>query len=51
MISQYIARVLKNSQKYWTSPAGPIAVCKFKPRLPAQLAVGTHRKGLGRMEN
>ena len=28
----------------------PIAVSKFKPRLPAQWAVGTHRKGPSRME-
>ena len=34
----------------WASSTGLTAVIKFKPRLPAQLAVGTHRKGPSRME-
>ena len=36
-----------NSQ--WAHSPGLTAVCKFKSRLPAQSAVGTHRKGPGRM--
>ena len=34
----------------WASSTGLTAVSKFKPRLPAQWAVGTHRKGSSRME-
>ena len=34
----------------WASSTGLTAVSKFKPRLPAQWAVGTHRKGPSRME-
>ena len=34
----------------WASSTGLSAVSKFKPRLPAQWAVGTHRKGPSRME-
>ena len=34
----------------WASTTGLTAVSKFKPRLPAQWAVGTHRKGPSRME-
>ena len=37
-------------QQYWTSSIGLTAVSKFKPRLPAQWAVGTHRKGPSGME-
>ena len=36
--------------RYWASSTGLTAVSKFKPRLPAQWAVGTHRKGPSRME-
>ena len=51
--------VLNISEKYnpflffwtlWASPTGLTAVSKLKPRLPAQWAVGTHRKGTSRME-
>ena len=35
---------------HWASSTGLTAVSKFKPRLPAQWAVGTHRKGPSRME-
>ena len=34
----------------WASSTGVTAVSKFKPRLPAQWAVGTHSKGPSRME-
>ena len=34
----------------WVSSTGLTAVSKFKPRLPAQWAVGTHRNGPSRME-
>ena len=34
----------------WASSTGLTAVSKFKPCLPAQWAVGTHRKGSSRME-
>ena len=34
----------------WASSTGLTVVSKFKPRLPAQWAVGTHRKGPSRME-
>ena len=34
----------------WASSTGLTAVSKFKPRLPAQWAAGTHRKGFSRME-
>ena len=34
----------------WASSNGLTAVSKFKPRLPAQWAVGTHHKGPSRME-
>ena len=34
----------------WASSTGLTAVSKFKPRLPAQWAVGTHRIGPSRME-
>ena len=34
----------------WASSTGLTVVSKFKPRLPAQWAVGTHRKGSSRME-
>ena len=37
-------------QLLWASSTGLTAVIKFKPRLPAQWAVGTHRKGHSRME-
>ena len=36
--------------KDWASSTGLTAVSKFKPRLPAQWAVGTHRIGPSRME-
>ena len=36
--------------KQWASSTGLTAVSKFKPRLPAQWAVGTHRIGPSRME-
>ena len=36
--------------QYWASSTGLTAVSKFKPRLPAQRAVGTHRKGPSRIE-
>ena len=39
---------LKSAQ--WASSTGLTAVSKFKLRLPAQWAVGTHRKGPSRME-
>ena len=35
---------------YWTSSTHLTVVSKFKPHLPAQWAVGTHRKGQSRME-
>ena len=35
---------------HWASSTGLTAVSKFKPRLPAHWAVGTHRKGPSRME-
>ena len=35
---------------HWASSTGLTAVSKFKPRLPAQWAVGTYRKGPSRME-
>ena len=35
---------------YWASSTGLPAVSTFKPRLPAQWAVGTHCKGPSRME-
>ena len=35
---------------HWASSTGLTAVRKFKPRLPAQWAVGTHRKCPSRME-
>ena len=35
---------------HWASSTGLTAVSKFKPRLPAQWAVGTHRIGPSRME-
>ena len=34
----------------WASSTGLTTVSKFKPRLPAQWAVGTHRNGPSRME-
>ena len=34
----------------WASSTGLTAVSKFKPRLPAQWAVGTHRNGPSRIE-
>ena len=37
-------------KRYWASSTGLTAVSKFKPRLPAQWAFGTHRKGPSRME-
>ena len=39
-----------NSDRQWASSTGLTGVSKFKPRLPAQWAVGTHRKGPSRME-
>ena len=36
--------------RQWASSTGLTAVSKFKPRLPAQWAVGTHRIGPSRME-
>ena len=38
------------SRSQWASSTGLTAVSKFKPRLPAQWAIGTHRSGLIRME-
>ena len=38
------------TQYLWASSTGLTAVSKFKPRLPAQWAVGTRRKGPSRME-
>ena len=35
---------------HWASSTGLTAVSEFKPRLPAQWAVGTHRIGPSRME-
>ena len=35
---------------HWASSTGLTAVSNFKPRLPAQWAVGTHRIGPSRME-
>ena len=35
---------------HWASSTGLTTVSKFKPRLPAQWTVGTHRKGPSRME-
>ena len=35
---------------YWASSTGLTAVSKFKPRLPAQWAVGTHHKGPSLMD-
>ena len=35
---------------HWASSTGLTVVIKFKPRLPAQWAVGSHRKGPSRME-
>ena len=37
-------------QKQWASSTDLTTVSKFRPRLPAQWAVGTHRKGSSRME-
>ena len=34
----------------WASSTGLTAVSKFKPRLPAQWVIGTHRKGPSRTE-
>ena len=34
----------------WASSTGLTAVSKFKPRLSAQWAFGTHRNGLSRIE-
>ena len=45
----HLARILK-SVNDWASSTGLTAVSKFKPRLPAQWAVGTHRIGPSRME-
>ena len=42
--------VLNCRYTYWASSTGLTAVSKFKPRLPAQWAVGTHRKGPSRMQ-
>ena len=39
-----------SAARQWASSTGLTAVSKFKPRLPAQWAVGTHRKGPSRME-
>ena len=39
-----------NSTTHWASSTGLTAVSKFKPRLPAQWAVGTRRNGPSRME-
>ena len=39
-----------DTPKRWASSTGLTAVSKIKPRLPAQWAVGTHRKGPSRME-
>ena len=36
---------------HWATSTGLTAVSKIKPHLPAQWAVGTHRKGPSRMEN
>ena len=35
---------------HWASSTGLTAVSKFKPHLPAQWAVGTHRNGPSRTE-
>ena len=40
----------RSRQTYWASSTGLTAVSKFEHRLPAQWAVGTHRKGPSRME-
>ena len=44
--------ILRLAQRWllWASSTGLTEVCKFKPRLPAQWAVGTHRKGPSRMK-
>ena len=38
------------THSHWASSTGLTAVSKCKPRLPAQWAVGTHRKGPSRRE-
>ena len=48
-VIHHLARILK-SVNDWASSTGLTAVSKFKPRLPAQWAVGTHRIGPSRME-
>ena len=40
----------QDKTSHWASSTGLTAVSKFKPRLPAQWAVGTHRIGPSRME-
>ena len=40
----------KTTSLYWASLTGLTVVSKFKPRLHAQWAVGTHRRGISRME-
>ena len=46
----YLSKKYKRNKNNWASSTGLTAVSKFKPRLPAQWAVGTHRKGSSRME-
>ena len=41
---------LSSELNHWASSTGLTAVSKIKPRLPAQWAVGTHRKGPSQME-
>ena len=42
--------IISHKRCQWASSTGLTAVSKFKLRLPAQWAVGTHRKGPSRME-
>ena len=48
-IAQFCAAI-EEIDWQWASSTGLTAVSKFKPRLPAQWAVGTHRIGPSRME-
>ena len=48
--TEYFVTSMKCVIKQWASSTGLTAVSKFKPRLPAQWTVGTHRKGPSRME-
>ena len=50
-VKHFILRPNEVSKPWdWASSTGLTAVSKFKPCLPAQWAVGTHRKGSSRME-